>query len=92
MILKVELSLLVACVSCSLWAKILHYDPNNASPTQADIQAARSNAAHFRNLSSQAGVVNNLNKMQEYGQKATQAEMDADKMEMRHYHPIGMTA
>ena len=83
MILKVKLSLLVACVSCSLWAQILHCDPNNASPTQADIQAARSNVTHFRNLSSQAGVANNLHKMQEYGQKATQAEMDANRMEMR---------
>ena len=82
MILKVKLSLLVACVSCSLWAQVLHYDPNNASPTQADIQAARSNAAHFRNLSNQAGIANNLHKMQEYSQKATQAEMDANRMEM----------
>ena len=78
-----QLIFLSILFSHSLIAQIMHYNPNSASPTQADIHAARSNAAHFRNLSSQAGIVNNMYKMQEYGQKATQAEMDADRMEMR---------
>ena len=38
---------------------------------------------HFKNLSDQAGLANDLHKMQEYGQKATQAELDAERMEMR---------
>ena len=36
---------------------------------------------HFKNLSGQASIANDLHKMQEYGQKATQAEMDAERME-----------
>jgi hypothetical protein len=55
----------------------MHYDPASTSPTTADIQAARNNAAHFRRLSTEASVANDLRAMQEYGQKATQAEMDA---------------
>ena len=81
MILKVKLSFLVACVSCSLGAQVMNYDSNSASPTQADINAAKSNAAYYRHLSAQASLAKDLRAMQEYEQKATQAEMDASKIE-----------
>jgi hypothetical protein len=75
------LTALVACVSRCVIAQVMYYDPNTTSPTEADVQAARSNAIHFKNLSGQASIANDLHKMQEYGQKATQAEMDAERME-----------
>lgn len=71
---------LACAVRCSI-AQTMHYDPTSTSPTTADIQAARNNAAHFKRLSTEASVANDLRAMQEYGQKATQAEMDAARME-----------
>ena len=76
------LLVLVVCLSRCVVAQVMYYDSNTTSPTEEDVQAARSNAMHFKNLSDQASIANDLHKMQEYGQKATQAEMDAERMEL----------
>ena len=73
---KIIATALACAFRCSS-AQTMHYDSASTSPTTADIQAARNNAAHFRRLSTEASVANDLRAMQEYGQKATQAEMDA---------------